>query len=1336
MNSRGFKLLAILMLVSMLVAPLSGAPARANAGNSVSKPVNHTLEVSETGIYIVRLQDASLAAYQGGVAGLQATSPEATGARRLDTSTENSQAYLAYLSGKQSELLHNMASTFGHPVEAVYQYKNVLNAVAVQLEHAEALQAFNLPGVLTVYPDQIRQLETDIGPTLIGAPSIWEGETLDGNSSYGEGIVIGVIDSGINHAHPSFADVGNDGYDHVNPNGAGNYFGVCDTDPAYIDFCNDKLIGAYDFTSSGGPEDEDGHGSHTASTSAGNFVEVEIDDLAGGTFTVEISGVAPHANLIAYRVCDDAGGCWSSATVAAVDHAIDDQANVLNYSISGADDPWNDAVDLAFLDAFTAGIFVSASAGNAGPTANTVAKTGPWNAAVAATTHSRILAHLVDVTTATDSLLDVGALEGTGPVITADINAPIIYGGDVDPANFEGCTAWTGTPFAGAIGLVSRGTCAFVDKVNNLAAAGAVAALVYNNAGGPPIVMGGLEATTIPSMMFSKADGLAVVALITGDATATALMPLAQGFAYNDDWADIMASFSSRGPSDWEILKPDYSAPGVNILAAVAAYGDDPVQYGLYSGTSMAAPHGSGSAALLMALHPDWSPAAIKSAIASTAWQDVLDSDGVTPADPFDTGSGRIDLSAAAYAGFVLEETSANYIAANPYLGGEPNSLNQPSMVEYTCIGTCSWTRTITSTMDVAQDWQISLDVPAGMIINVSPMSFTLAAGGTQTIEVTADLSAGIPGTYYFGDVILTPVGNEDVTVAHLPVVTRLGTSSLAHQLDILTHELAGTVTIEDIQSLYEITDLYVEVSGMVLGDVTDISLSQDPTNGDAFDDLSQVFYTTIRIPKETMRFVAEITASEALDVDLFVGTGRTPTADTIICSSATGVWSEYCNLDVPASGSYWILVQNWQGSAAQPDAIRLVTAIVEDDDEENLTVTGPETVPASTPFDLDVNWDEPSMEPGDFWYAQFEVGSDPATPANLGYVNVDLEFYEPFYALELAPATLDGYGDPGTTVAHTLTVTNTGNTADTYDLSFAGNTWVVDLPVTSVALQPGASTDFIVNVTIPTDALPDAMDSVTVTATSVADPTATADAVVNTYTSPFYALSLTPPTANDSGDPGTVVAYTLTVTNLGNAIDTYTLSFAGNTWVVELPVTSVDLAAGASINVLVNVTVPVDALDGTMDMVTVTATSAADPLLSEDAVLTTYANAVYEIDLAPATDAGAGLAGTVVTYTLALTNNGNTTDTITLAYAGNLWTVNLPQTSFDLAAGASVNVTVEVTIPTDAVAGEFDAVTITATSEGGMEVTSELTTTAVEEPVYYYTILPIVVKLSPMGIP
>jgi subtilisin family serine protease/CRISPR/Cas system CMR-associated protein Cmr5 small subunit len=1315
MKSRTFKIIAVLMLVAMLSAPFSGMSAKGEAGISAAKPVKHSLAVSETGLYIIRLQDASLAAYRGGIAGLSATSPEATGARRLDSSTTDSQAYLDYLSGKQGELLDNMAQAFGHPVEAVYEYKNVLNAVAVKLDHAEALQAFNLPGVLAVYPDMVRQLETDVGPILIGAPSIWTGNTLDGSSSSGEGMIIGVIDTGINHAHPSFADVDKNGYDHTNPYGSGNYVGVCETDPAYADFCNDKLIGAYDFVDSGGPEDENGHGSHTASTAGGNFVDVVFDDGAGGTFTVGIQGVAPHANLVAYRVCDDDGGCWGSASVAAVDHAIEDMVDVLNYSISGADDPWADAVDLAFLDAFSAGIFVSASAGNAGPDPSTVAKTGPWNASVAGTTHSRIIAHTLDVVTAGDSLLGIGAVEGTGPALTADLTDDIVYGGDVDLANLEGCDAWDGTPFAGFIGMVQRGTCSFAIKVDNLAAAGAIGAIVYNNVDGPPIVMGGLETTTIPSMFITLDDGEAVADLIDEFTPATATMYVAQSFVYNEDWADIMYASSSRGPSQWELLKPDYGAPAVNILAAVAAVGDDPVQYEFYQGTSMAAPHGAGSAALLMDLHPDWSPAAIKSAIATTAYQGVVDTDG-TPADPFDIGSGRIDLNEAAFAGFVLEETSANYIAANPYLGGEPNTLNQPSMVEYTCIGTCSWTRTIQSTMDVAQDWEISFDAPAEMILTASPSSFTLVAGGTQIIEITADMTAATPDVYYFGDVILTPVGDESVAVGHLPVVVKLGASNLPSQLDIRTDQLAGTVTLEDIQALYEIEDLWIDIGGLTLGQSHDLSLDQDPTNGDPYDDLNQVFWTTINVPNKTLRLIAEIAESEALDVDLYLGSGDTPSEDTEICVSASGIWAEYCNLDFPARGTYWVLVQNWQGSDDQPDAIRAITALVLDDDAGNLTVTGPETVPAMELFNLDVNWDEPSMLDGDIWYAQFSVGTERREAGNLGYVNVDLEFYIPFYAVDLVPETQDAYGDPGVTVAHTLTLTNMGNVQDTYDLSFADNLWDVALSDTSVTLDRGESTDILVNVTVPADALADAMDMATIVATSTTDPMLSVNAVVNTYANAVYAVDLSPETQDAYGDPGVTVAYTLTLSNMGNVPDTYDLALADNLWEVTLSETSLALAVGESADIQVNVTVPADALADAMDMATIVATSTTDPMLSVSAVVNTYANAVYAIELTPLTDSAEDAPGTVVTYLLTLANQGNAVDTVTVAASGNLWEVNLPLDSFDVPVGGSVEVTVEVTIPADAMDGESDMVTITATSEGGMESSSNLTTSASTE--------------------
>ena len=523
MRTKSTRIAPFVILITLLGLVFAGQPVQANQAALAVNPVKHSLDVSETGIYIIQLNDASLASYQGGILGLKATSPEATGARRLDTRTPESKTYLEYLDGKQGQLLGNMEKAFGRSIEIVYQYKNVLNAVAVRISHAEALQAFGLPGVKTVFADEIRQLDTDAGPALIGAPAIWNGETLDAVASKGEGIIIGVINSGINHAHPSFADIGGDLYDHTNPYGPGIYAGVCASDPLYVDFCNDKLIGAYDLTNggSGGPEDEDGHGSHTASTAGGNAVTVAVSDGAGGTFDVNISGVAPHANLIAYRVCNDDGGCEFAATIAAVDLAIDDQVDVLNYSISGSDDPWNDGVDLAFLDGVTAGIFVSASAGNDGPDPSTVAKTGPWNAAVAASTHGRILAHPLDIFALGGSLTGLGAVEGSGPPLTADFTGPIMFGGDIDPYNIEGCAAWPAGSFAGLIGMVQRGTCTFVEKVDFLVAAGAVGVLVYNNVSGPPTAMGGLEATTVPSMMITLEAGLEAVCLDHGRCNST-----------------------------------------------------------------------------------------------------------------------------------------------------------------------------------------------------------------------------------------------------------------------------------------------------------------------------------------------------------------------------------------------------------------------------------------------------------------------------------------------------------------------------------------------------------------------------------------------------------------------------------------------------------------------------------------------------------------------------------------------------------------------------------------------------------------------------------------------
>lgn len=770
-------LTTLLVITTLFVAPFSGVQ-RAAAYASTPTP---ELESSPTGVYIVQFRDPAVASYTGGLPGLAATNPQINGEKKLDVTAPAAVAYADYLNTKQAEFISAMQSTLGRDVEVVFQYINVLNGMAVRVDAAEAASLLALPGVKSIQPEEIYQPETDVTPEFLGATEVWAGNVGAGDGTQGEGVIFGIIDTGINHAHPSFADLGGDGYDHTNPWSSGTYVGWCVSNPS---FCNDKLIGAYGLLSgTDDPEDLDGHGSHTASTAAGNY---HVAEFTVGTteITRTISGMAPHANLIAYQVCDD-GGCYSASIIEAVDLAITNEVDVINYSIGptgGAEpNPWSTYDDLAFLDATAAGIVVSTSAGNRGPNDATIAHSGPWNMASANSSISRIVANLLDIVGSSD-LTGIAALQGDNNALVSEVSGEIAY----DPANLTGCNAFGAGYFDGKIALIQRGGCTFDIKIDNATAADADAVVVFNSAMGGPSVMGSVTSPT-PAVMISLEDGTAVKEYIDTNPGTQAVLNDEVGVVFNPEWEDYLNQSSSRGPSRYDFIKPDLSAPGTNILAAVAADGD-PVQYAFYSGTSMASPHSAGAAGLLIALHPDWSPAEIKSALVSASTEGVGNHDPLDPATYWDTGSGRLQIDAAANVGLVFDETIANYQAANPGAGGDPSTLNQPSLVSHICGGSCTWTRTVTSVLAEAATYTVVVDAQDGLTIDITPSTFTIPAGGTQVLTFTANtgslpLDVWVYGTVYLNTDATFPDGYA-VTDQHLPVA-------------VMPAEVPATISVE-----------------------------------------------------------------------------------------------------------------------------------------------------------------------------------------------------------------------------------------------------------------------------------------------------------------------------------------------------------------------------------------------------------------------------------------------------------------------------------------------------------------------------------------------------------
>jgi subtilisin family serine protease len=754
-----------------------------NRGDGVNSPASppDTREEFRPGTYIVVLEEMPVASYRGETLGLglppRVSSKAGVGAAKLNVKSDESIAYAAYLQARQAQFEDTITNTIDRPLAVRMRMQHALNAIVTDLTPAEAELVGRLTGVRHVEAYREYEMDTDTGPALIGAPAVWNGTNPGAPAAYrGEGVVVGIIDSGINFGSPSFAATGPvDGYVHTNPFGAGNYVGTCAAGGVDAGRCNDKLIGGYDFIC-GAPNnacttanqreepgfgDTNGHGSHTASTAAGN-----VRDVVFNGNNIRISGVAPRANIIAYDACyteisTGRGPCPSTATVAAINQAVADGVDVINYSIGGGADPWLDAVSLAFLNAVDAGIFVATSAGNSGPGPNTMGHHQPWVSSTAAAQHGRagfsIAMSVTGPAPVPANLAPVLVNQGTGGVAFAATipgTTPLRISAGIDTAS-DGCAAYPANTFAGAIAVIRRGTCSFSIKANNAAAAGAVAMVLANNTAG--VILPSVPGTTIPVFSVTQAEGDALRNFGQANpSTATAQITFPAIPVPNT--ADALAAFSSRGPAGtYNLLKPDVTAPGVLVLAAVSdttSVTGSPNAVDLLSGTSMASPHQAGSAALVRQARPTWTPPEIKSALAMTATPTVYLEDQVTLANPFARGSGRIRVDLAINAGLVLHESLANYQAANPATGGNPTTLNQPNLFSNNCYPTCTFFRTFRNTRATSTTWRAQLQGVTGS----APMFVTVPGNGTTVVRVTVNTSSLTPnGTVVFGTLVLTP---------------------------------------------------------------------------------------------------------------------------------------------------------------------------------------------------------------------------------------------------------------------------------------------------------------------------------------------------------------------------------------------------------------------------------------------------------------------------------------------------------------------------------------------------------------------------------------------------
>lgn len=700
--------LSALAAVSMVgVALAAGAGPRRDFTEVPGVP-------TQTEYIMVRLQDRPAASYEGGIPGLERTKPERG---RFDPTSPAAQAYLKHLDEQHADYRSSLARNAPR-AEVVREVSIVFNGMAIKLNGERPERAGGGPGASAWAFSNLYRPTMNISTGLIGADVLWGGSPADA----GDGVDVAIIDTGIQDGHPFFDCKS---IDHHGPYASGVAPGATNPFPAIVS----------------------DHGTHVAGTVGGCVSDLATID-PDGPITGTISGVAPGATLHDFNVFPGigagfvafGGSAFSHDIAEAMEDAVLEGIDVINMSLGGGVQGPHDFLADAVNSTVDAGLVVAVAAGNSGPGDSTVES--PGSAAGALTAGASTNPHFIgiDVTVggstfgaALGDFANFGDTDDDGigeSPVTADYTV-------TSPAN--GCTAIS-TDLTGRIALIDRGVCSFTTKIRNAEAAGAVGVLIVNNVAGDPSAMGhdGTDPfPAIPAAMLSKAEGNSVKpgGTVTVDGTSTSEMLTAN--------ADILAGFSSRGPSPFTFLiKPDVTAPGVNVYSSVFSFGpggfeDLVFDFAMFQGTSMATPHLAGAAALLLDLHPDWSPADVKSAMVQNGARVVTDHvNGTVDPGVLARGGGRLELVGADGTPLTFDPASASF---GYWTGNKPVS------------GTLDLN--VRNVSGSSQSCTVAVTGP--MIVTAAPDSLTLGAGAETTLSLmlNAGRSNQTPSGDYKGDV-------------------------------------------------------------------------------------------------------------------------------------------------------------------------------------------------------------------------------------------------------------------------------------------------------------------------------------------------------------------------------------------------------------------------------------------------------------------------------------------------------------------------------------------------------------------------------------------------------